>query len=182
MTLPSPPTPGDGEGSATPDGWVLVPTEPTEAMIVATKDAFAEVNGIIAFCAARGSHPGGLKDKDCMKNAYRAMLAASPSPPSPNALPELNQDQADAQLSEMITEGAIGQLTAMGDAQAERIARLEEALRPFAARIVDIGETETDDDWFSNGRTPYCQSPTIKVGDVRRAADLLNPSGSRGGG
>lgn len=64
-----------------PEGWQLVPIEPTREMLAATKEAFAEVNGIIAFSAARGSHPGGLKNPNCLTDAWRAMLAASPAPP-----------------------------------------------------------------------------------------------------
>lgn len=51
-----------------------------------------------------------------------------------------------------------------------------EALEPFAARIVDIGESEDDGDRFNNGLSPFSQSVTIKVGDIRRAAILSRQS------
>lgn len=55
--------------------------EPTEAMMEAMQDSgvFAEVNGIISFCAARGSHPGGLK-KAPMPAAYTIMIDAALGP------------------------------------------------------------------------------------------------------
>ena len=60
----------------------------------------------------------------------------------------------------------------MADA-ANRIVALEAALKPFAAKLVDIGEDETDADHFSNVRSPYNQAVSVKVGDVRRAAALV---------
>ena len=49
---------------------------------------------------------------------------------------------------------------------------LREALEPFAAKLVDVGESETDDDHFSNGRT-YNHAPSITVGHIRRAHEAL---------
>ena len=55
-----------------------------------------------------------------------------------------------------------------------------EALKPIAAKLVDIGQDEADDDHFSNARSPYNQAVSVKVGDVRRAATVyatLKPEG-----
>lgn len=60
---------------------------------------------------------------------------------------------------------------ALADA-ANRIVEPEAALKPFAAKLVDIGEDETDADHFSNARSPYNKAVSVKVGDVRRAAAI----------
>lgn len=56
-----------------------------------------------------------------------------------------------------------------------------EALKPFAAKLVDIGQDEADDDHFSNARSPYNQAVSVKVGDLRRAAALLAQSAQKEG-
>ncbi len=62
------------EGAGTPEGWVLVPREPTEAMIAA---------GAGAVAADHGADLDPSAEADTAL-AYRAMLAASPSSsPSP---------------------------------------------------------------------------------------------------
>lgn len=54
--------------------------------------------------------------------------------------------------------------------QAQALADALGALKPFAEKIVDIGQDETDEDHFSNARSPYNQAVSVKVGDIRRAA------------
>lgn len=48
-----------------------------------------------------------------------------------------------------------------------------EALEPFAAVLVDIGESEDDADCFRNPSRDYAKSQGISVGHVRRAAEAL---------
>ena len=48
-----------------------------------------------------------------------------------------------------------------------------EALEPFGQVMVDVGETEADDDAFRNARREYAKGPIITVGHVRRAAQAL---------
>jgi hypothetical protein len=66
----------------------------------------------------------------------------------------------------------------------QEVGKLVEAVQPFVARLVDVGEDESDEDTFSNSRSPYSQSPTIKVGDFRRLAAALSrgPGGEIGSG
>lgn len=51
---------------------------------------------------------------------------------------------------------------------------LLEALRPFAAVMADIGETEADEDTFRNANRAYAKAPAITVGDIRKAAALFS--------
>lgn len=55
-----------------PEGWVLVPVEPTQAMILAGAD---KVNG----------RPTGKAARYVMADSYRAMLAAAPAAPTKGA-------------------------------------------------------------------------------------------------
>lgn len=64
-----------------PEGWVLVPREPTEAML---KAAFVAMNdtpsGTWKRVKAEGQTPRRLSDVK-MAPRYRAMIAAAPHPP-----------------------------------------------------------------------------------------------------
>lgn len=69
------------ESVAIPKGWKLVPVEPTDAMV---RDGGEAVIGYYADFVATSSNP---KDQNTMRQAYvdasrayRAMLAAAPSP------------------------------------------------------------------------------------------------------
>lgn len=68
----------------------------------------------------------------------------------------------------MIADGAIGQLTAMGDAQAERIARLEGSIKMACDLLAER----------IHGNA--ARSPGHNARVILESA--LNPSGSRGGG
>ena len=60
--------------------------------------------------------------------------------------------------------------------QGDRVAALEEALRPFGACAEhDIGQSEDDADTFRN--TDYNRAPKITVGDLRRALAALSDVG-----
>ena len=48
-----------------------------------------------------------------------------------------------------------------------------EALRPFAEKLVDIGDDEADDDAFREMSPGHRRAPRITVGHIRRAAELL---------
>lgn len=61
------------EPAAIPDGWKLVPIEPTEAML---SDVDEEVGGHCYSCSAWSA-----SWDDC-KRVYAAMLAAAPTPPT----------------------------------------------------------------------------------------------------
>jgi hypothetical protein len=60
-----------GEGEGAPEGWVLVPKEPSDAMIRAALDAHAE----------NAPYETPFGPDGSFAHHYRAMLAASPSPP-----------------------------------------------------------------------------------------------------
>jgi len=85
----------------TPAGWVLVPVEPTEAMLTAAYDAAAEWGVHL--------HDSGL-------SVYRSMLAATPTPPIEGrdadvervarAIADANGDDFDSALPNM-SEGIL---------------------------------------------------------------------------
>ena len=54
-----------------------------------------------------------------------------------------------------------------------RLAALEEALEPFAAVLVDVGEDETDDDLYAPMSPENRRAPAITVGFLRRARQAL---------
>jgi len=57
----------------------------------------------------------------------------------------------------------------------EEIARLKEALRPFArVAIFDIGVDESDKDLFRPMSAKTAEAPLLTVGDFRRARAALN--------
>jgi len=66
---------------ATPDGYALVPIEPTQEMRTAGNDRMDRLN----------NEPGRIT-ADRAYYAYRAMIAAAPLPPDPNA----GNDKEDA--------------------------------------------------------------------------------------
>ena len=66
----------DGGTAKAPDGWKLVPVEPTPEMMAAwTAETVKQVFG----CYQQASH-GERGREDARFTAYRAMLAAAPSP------------------------------------------------------------------------------------------------------
>lgn len=56
-----------------PDGWKLVPIDPTEEMLVLGQEAWAY----------RKSLQNALEDCTEAEAAYRTMLATAPDPPNP---------------------------------------------------------------------------------------------------
>jgi hypothetical protein len=67
-----------GRASAEPEGFVLVPREPTEAMQYAAERAFVEWGRQCDF--ERDGEVPFTKDKFTHSDSYRAMLAAAPTP------------------------------------------------------------------------------------------------------
>jgi len=69
-----------------PDGWQLVPKEPTEAMLSASRPAFRTIDD---WCAemqlVRGRKPDWPENDPPLKQAWRAMLQAAPEPPQKGA-------------------------------------------------------------------------------------------------
>ena len=55
---------------------------------------------------------------------------------------------------------------------------LREALEPFARCLVDVGESEADDDTFDN-RMSHNYAPRITAGDIRRAHAALAATGEK---
>ncbi len=66
-----------------PEGWKLVPVEPTPAMLKATEDPFSIINGLLTTAQIRHGSMIELSVDGLppMWHAYKAMLAAAPSPP-----------------------------------------------------------------------------------------------------
>lgn len=73
-------------GPAIPDGWQLVPKEPTQAMIEAASPAFTLIN---SWCAemqvVRGRKADWTSENPPLKQAWRLMMSAAPSPVSVRA-------------------------------------------------------------------------------------------------
>ncbi len=79
------------------------------------------------------------------------------------------QNGPDCGHADLIDE-AIDEITSLK----ARIQVLEEALKPFAATAdMDIGSDETDADLYQPMRSGYNRAPLITVGDMRRAATLV---------
>lgn len=57
--------------------------------------------------------------------------------------------------------------------QGSRVETLEAALKPFAAKLADIGADEADDDTWREMSPQHRRAPAITVGDMRRAAAAL---------
>lgn len=64
---------------AAPEGWVLVPREPTEAMLEAGKTAHHEAEDRVSREAALGKD-GMFLRANRVRHVYHAMLTAAPSP------------------------------------------------------------------------------------------------------
>lgn len=77
--------------------YVLVPKEPTEAMLEATSSGRAEYGG---------PHKEAVRNLNriCDRNTYRAMLAAAPPAPSPDAL---TMAEIETRLRDAYGEGFI---------------------------------------------------------------------------
>lgn len=58
-----------------------------------------------------------------------------------------------------------------------RLAEAVEALRPFAEKIVDIGEDEDDQDAFRDMWPAHRRAPRINVGHFRRARAIVERQG-----
>jgi hypothetical protein len=89
--------------SEIPEGWVLVPREPTLKMAMAGEDAFTKQNGVriqAGRAAGTGSRwPSEEVAELCARVAYRAMIASAPShstAPSPKPSPASIEEKESA--------------------------------------------------------------------------------------
>ncbi|WP_392352985.1 hypothetical protein V8F63_09535 [Brevundimonas sp. LF-1] len=152
---------------------------------------FAEVAAFVEAMSAKATSEVRILDTAVPVQAIRSLLRAQP-PAREDAQPvdgdwqsiamwmgfaasviksgEPWTDQCQREFDE--AKAAYARLSATHPApDALRVA--VEALEPFARVMIDVGESESDDDTFRNARREYARGPTITVGHVRRAASAL---------
>ena len=182
---------------------VVVPVEPTEAMIEAFYHAEGPagpdrvVSWSVATAMARGNVFRHLDD--IFANAYRAMLAAAPAPSSlaggevwnpyqitPNDIAAILDENADcsdhgggllnaSQLARKIWDAGLAALSPEAPARSDAVWVERDILEPFQmGEITSLSDPEDiPDDTIGTLR--------VRMGDLRRLRDVLNPRHLVGG-
>jgi hypothetical protein len=141
-----------------------------ECGIVATLETFKEnpanVLTLLVEIERRGVEINNL---DALCSELQHEVSSPTTPRSLAMTADLKAARKDAQ--ELIEDYG-GHIGAVVSTLITALDQAAEALKPIAAKLVDIGQDEADDDRFSNARSPYNQAVSVKVGDVRRAATV----------